>query len=133
MLLSQDFLLVDDVIEPILFGSNISLNGTDFCLQLFTSCNLIVQISCISSCLSFVLLGLREDIVIGDFTLVDLVVKSSQLVLSSLRFFIFKLEFSYKLLMVIFSLMKSLIQFSIDRLIIPDKSFQIFQFLNVRI
>jgi hypothetical protein len=114
MLFSQLLLFCHDDVELVLLGPDIGFNGADLCLQLFSTTDFIVEVGCIPPCFCLIFFRLGEDVVIGDLRLVDLIIDASELVFSLLRLLVFELELGNEFLMVVFCLMKSLIQLSVD-------------------
>lgn len=133
MLLAQFFLLGHDDVELVLLRADVGLDCPDFSLQFLASAHFVVEIGSIGSSLSLILLRLREDVVIGDLGLVDLVVDAPELVLRPFGLLILDLQFGDQFLVVIFGLMEGLVELGIDGLVIPDQPLKILEFLGAAV
>ena len=133
MFFPQFFLLGNDNVKLVFFASDFSFDLGYPVGEVFAFGGLVVAVGGIGSCLGFVLVGLGLDIVEGYFTLVDLVVEGPEFILSLLGILSFVFQFGDQLLVVIFGLMQSFVQFGVDWLVIPDGSFKILQFLHIGI
>ena len=131
MFFPQFLLLGDDDVKLVFLASDFGLDFGYSVGEVFAFGGLVVAIGSIGSGFNFVFVGLGLDVVEGYLALVDLVVHGSQLILSFLGIFGFVFQFGYQLLMVVFGLMQSFIQFGVDRLVISDSSFKILQFVDI--
>jgi len=113
-------------VQLILFSSDACLNRSYLSLKLLASSDLVVQICRIHSSFSLIFFRLSKNIVVRNFIFVDLIVEGPQLILSSLGLLVLQLQFCNQLVMIVFSLVQSLIQFCINRLVISHKSLQVF-------
>lgn len=109
VLLPQLLLLSHDDVQLVLLGPDVGLHCADLRLQLLASAHLVVEVGGVGSGLALVLLRLRQDVVIGDLGLVDLVVEASQLVLRPLGLLVLDLQLGDQLLVVVFGLMEGLV------------------------
>ena len=110
----QFFLLGNDNVKLVFFASDFSFDLGYPVGEVFAFGGLVVAVGGIGSCLGFVLVGLGLDIVEGYFTLVDLVVEGPEFILSLLGILSFVFQFGDQLLVVIFGLMQSFVQFGVD-------------------
>jgi hypothetical protein len=133
MLLAQSLLLCHDEVQLVLLCAHVGLSGCQFGLQLLASSDLVAEIGRVASSFSLVLFGLPEDVVVGEFGLIDLVLDAAQLVLSPLGVLVLLLELSDELLVVVLSLVQSLIQLGIDGLAVPHSPLQVLQLLDVAV
>jgi len=131
VLLSEFLLFSDDDIQLVFLTSDFSLNLSYLMGQIFALSSLVAAGGSIGACFSFVLFGLSLNVVEGDLAFVDLIVQASKFVLGLLGIFSLVFKFSNQFLVVIFSLMQSFVQLGIDRLIVPDCSLEVLQFVNI--
>ena len=131
MLFSQLFFIGDDDVKLVFLASDLGLDLGYPVGEVFAFGGLVVAVGGIGPGLNFVLVGLGLDVVEGDFALVDLVVEGPEFVLGLLGILGFVFQLGNQLLVVVFGLMQSFVQFGVDGLVIPDGSLEILQFLNI--
>ena len=131
MFFSQLFFIGNDDVKLVFLASDFGLNLGYSVGEVFAFSSLVVAVGGVGPGLNFSLVGLGLDVVEGDFALVDLVVEGPEFVLGLLGVLGFVFQLGNQLLVIIFGLMQSFVQFSVDGLVIPDCSLKILQFLNI--